>query len=206
MSRIGTDQRKRFSSLRRLRRPRAQSSTTTSSGDEMPPEPPVNTTRTEQIAALEKMTPAERWEFWSRGAVALHTLPCLPRSLPHVLLRAVHGGKKHSRSGLIPRPRRGPIAPGRRCECCTKRAAAWIAWNASAPVLNIFRLDCWHAMLPTRLSGDLITKLAMIRRWRRPWAFTVPTTTRSSSGDAKISFPCGPGGSDRRAGRRQQRA
>jgi formate dehydrogenase (coenzyme F420) beta subunit len=29
------------------------------------PEPPVNTQRTEQIAALKKLTPAERWSFWS---------------------------------------------------------------------------------------------------------------------------------------------
>jgi ferredoxin len=32
---------------------------------ELPPEPPVNTLRIEQIAALEKMTPSERWNFWS---------------------------------------------------------------------------------------------------------------------------------------------
>jgi ferredoxin len=31
----------------------------------MPTEPPVNTKRTEQLAALAKMTPAERWDFWS---------------------------------------------------------------------------------------------------------------------------------------------
>jgi formate dehydrogenase subunit beta len=32
---------------------------------ELPAEPPVNTARLEQIAALEKMTSAERWNFWS---------------------------------------------------------------------------------------------------------------------------------------------
>jgi formate dehydrogenase subunit beta len=32
---------------------------------ELPPEPPVNPHRAEQIAALEKMTPAERWSFWT---------------------------------------------------------------------------------------------------------------------------------------------
>ena len=28
--------------------------------------PPVNPKRAEQLAALEKMTPAERWDFWSK--------------------------------------------------------------------------------------------------------------------------------------------
>jgi formate dehydrogenase (coenzyme F420) beta subunit len=32
---------------------------------ELPPEPPVNTRRTEQIAALKKMSSAERWSFWT---------------------------------------------------------------------------------------------------------------------------------------------
>jgi len=32
---------------------------------ELPPEPPVNTHRVEQIAALERMTSAERWNFWT---------------------------------------------------------------------------------------------------------------------------------------------
>jgi formate dehydrogenase (coenzyme F420) beta subunit len=31
-----------------------------------PTVPPVNTKRAEQLAALEKMTPAERWDFWSK--------------------------------------------------------------------------------------------------------------------------------------------
>jgi ferredoxin len=31
-----------------------------------PTEPPVNPKRAEQLAALEKMTPAERWDFWSK--------------------------------------------------------------------------------------------------------------------------------------------
>ena len=33
---------------------------------ELPPAPPVNPKRAEQIAALEKMTAAERWAFWSQ--------------------------------------------------------------------------------------------------------------------------------------------
>jgi formate dehydrogenase subunit beta len=32
---------------------------------ELPAEPPVNTLRIEQLAALEKMTSAERWNFWT---------------------------------------------------------------------------------------------------------------------------------------------
>jgi ferredoxin len=32
---------------------------------ELPPEPPVNAHRVEQIAALERMTSSERWSFWS---------------------------------------------------------------------------------------------------------------------------------------------
>jgi ferredoxin len=32
---------------------------------EVLPEPPVNTRRTEQIAELEKMSPADRWKFWT---------------------------------------------------------------------------------------------------------------------------------------------
>jgi ferredoxin len=32
---------------------------------ELPPEPPVNAHRIEQIAALERMSPAERWNFWT---------------------------------------------------------------------------------------------------------------------------------------------
>lgn len=32
---------------------------------ELPPEPPVNTHRVEQIAALERMSSAERWNFWT---------------------------------------------------------------------------------------------------------------------------------------------
>ncbi len=33
----------------------------------LPPEPPQGTRRTERLAALEKMTPAERWKFWSEA-------------------------------------------------------------------------------------------------------------------------------------------
>ena len=32
---------------------------------ELPPEPPVNTRRSDQIAALEKMTAVERWNYWT---------------------------------------------------------------------------------------------------------------------------------------------
>jgi len=115
---------------------------------ELPPEPPVNTHRVEQIAALMKMSSSERWTFWTEQLSRCIRCHACREACPMCFCVKCTAEKSQPQwidSSSTPQANRAWQTMR-----CIRRAVAWIAWNASAHVPNIFRLVCWRATLPTQ--------------------------------------------------------